>query len=349
METNFKVFSEPKEIYDSMINDINSSTESVLLETYIFRKDSVGKRFLDALTLKAKEGIKVKLLLDAWGTPLKKSYFSKFIKSGGELKKVRELRYVFNWFSKNHERDHKKLLIVDDKITYVGSCNITAECLNWRELVLRLDGEISKRFKKFFYFTWESAKIGENLKDFLQGDFQILYDSPSSPFRNVENRYKELIDGAKKEICIETPYFVPSFIVRKAIYRAIKRGVKVRILLPYVGDVKIMDIVRNRYINNLYRKKAKIYFFSPKFSHAKLLIVDKKFFLLGSSNLDYRSFIHQYEINILGKDKKIIRSLKRFFENGIDQSFKFNYTLFKSRFSFTKFLEKFLKKFEKYL
>jgi len=349
MESQFKLFSEPKEIYESMLSDINSSKESILLETYIFRKDAVGKRFIEALTLKAKEGVKVKLLLDSWGTSLKKSHFSKLIKNGGELKKVREIRYVFNWFSKNHERDHKKLLIIDDKITYVGSCNITSECLNWRELVLRLEGEISQRFKKFFYFTLENAKIVNNLKEIFQGDFQILYDFPSSKFRLGEQKYKELIDSAKKEICIETPYFVPSFIIRKAVYKAIRRGVKVRILLPYIGDVKIMDIVRNRYVDNLYRKKAKIYFYTPKILHSKLLIIDNKFFILGSSNLDYRSFMHQYEINVLGRDKKIIRSLKKFFENGIENSVKFNYTLFKSRFSFVKFLEKVLKKFEKYL
>lgn len=349
METKFKLFSEPKDIYESMINDIKSSKESILLETYIFRKDSVGKRFIEELLIKAKEGVKIKLLLDSWGTPLKKSAFSKLIKNGAEVKKVRELRYVFNWFSKNHERDHKKLLIIDENIVYVGSCNITSECLNWRELVLRLEGEIGNKFKNFFYFTWESSKIADNLKEILQGDFQIVYDSPSSKFRIGEHRYKELIDNAKKEICIETPYFVPSFIIRKAIYRAIRRGVKIRILLPYVGDVKIMDIVRNRYIDNLYRKKAKIYFYTPKISHAKLLIIDNRFFLLGSSNLDYRSFMHQYEINVFGKDKKIICSLKKFFESGIENSVKFNYTLFKSRFSFIKVLEKLLKKFEKYL
>jgi cardiolipin synthase len=169
-----------------------------LLETYIFSNDVIGKRFRDVLTKKASEGVKVKLLLDAWGSPVKKSFFSKFLKSGGELKKVREIRYVFNMFSANHERDHKKLLIIDEKITYIGSCNITRSCINWRELVLRIYGGFGSRFAKFFNYTWDNKKIKDNIQNILDGNFQILYDFPSNPKSIVENKYLELIIMLKK-------------------------------------------------------------------------------------------------------------------------------------------------------
>ena len=351
MGTKFNLYSEPKEIYKAMITDIKSAKKKILLETYIFGGDAVGKEFIDALTEKAKEGVKVKLLLDAWGTRTKRRFFYKFVKAGGEIKFFREFKYVLEIFGKNHERNHKKLLIIDDKITYVGSANITTMGLAWRELVLRLEGKITLRFKRFFNNTWANKRIFKtNFKKFLKGDFQIVYDVPSESFRLVEEKYRYLINSAKKEICIETPYFIPSLLIRKAIYRAIRRGVKVKLLIPYVSNHWfIVDILRNRYLGNLYKKKVEIYMFKPKNSHAKLIIVDDEFFLLGSSNLDYRSFIYQYEINLLGKDKNIIAALQKFFNEGLKQSVKFNYTAWRKRSSFTKFWELLLKKVERYI
>ena len=180
--------------------------------------------------------------------------------------------------------------------------------------------------------------------------FQIIYDLPSESFRPVEEKYKSLIDGARKEICIETPYFIPSFIIRQAIYKAIRRGVKVKLLIPNISDHwLIVDILRNRYLGNLYRKKVEINMFKPGNTHSKLIIVDDEFFLLGSSNLDYRSFIYQYEINLLGKDKRIITALKKYYASGIKESVKFNYRSWRKRSSFTKFLELLLKKIERYI
>src|SRR3989344_6348799 len=135
----FEIIYNPKKIYKEMLKDIVSAKSSICLETYIYDKDKIGNRFLSALIKKAKEGVKIKLFIDAWGSTVKKDYFEKLIRLGGEVKFFREFRYVIRIFSKNHERNHRKLLIVDNKISYIGSANITASCLNWRELVIRLE------------------------------------------------------------------------------------------------------------------------------------------------------------------------------------------------------------------
>ena len=120
-------------------------------------------------------------------------------------------------------------------------------------------------------------------------------------------------------------------------------------MLPKISDVKIIDIVRNRYLGELHKEGIKIYYYSPKILHSKLFIMDNKFFILGSSNLDYRSFLHQYEINLLGKDRKIINELNKYFYSTLLDSTKFNINEWKRRSSLVKIPEMIISYLEKYL
>ena len=347
----FKVFSEPPEIHSNMLKDIESAKEFVYLETFEFGNDKIGKQFLDVLIKKAKQGVKIKLLIDAWGSEVKRDFFKDLEKAGGELRFFKELRYVIRIFSANHERNHRKLTIIDENITYLGSMNITSECLNWRELVLRLQGKITLKFKQSFFNHWDfSGKLTkQKLGKIIHKGFELIQDIPAAKFKLTENKYLKLIKNAKKEILIETPYFVPSFRIRRALYNAVKRKVSIIILLPHKSDVGIADIIRNRYLGKLYRKGIKINYYLPRNLHSKLLIVDNKFFILGSSNLDYRSFTHQYELNLFGEDKKIINYLRNFFMQGIKESEKFNYNQWKQRSSLNKIIETMLSYIRKFL
>jgi len=245
-------------------------------------------------------------------------------------------------FSKNHERNHRKLLIIDNNLTYIGSCNITAIGLEWRELVLKLKGEISGHFTDSFLTSWQNYKrISKEIRSIIHKGFEIIQDTPSKKARKTETKYIELIKNAKKEILIETPYFVPSFKIRHALGSAAKRGIKIQIILPYTSDVKIVDVLRDTYLGGLYNSGVKIYYYKKKVLHSKLMLVDN-LFILGSSNLDYRSFIYQYEINLLGRDKEINSSLKKYFNSGLRDCIKFNYQEWKDRSSFKKLLELFL-------
>jgi cardiolipin synthase len=177
------------------------------------------------------------------------------------------------------------------------------------------------------------------IKSMIHKGFEIISDIPADTQMLAASKYIKLINNSKKEILIETPYFVPPIRIRKALARAVKRGVKVIILLPYKSDVGFIDIVRNRYLGSLYKKGINIHYYTPKILHSKLLLVDKKFFILGSSNLDYRSFIHHYEINLFGRDKKIIQALYRFYKSGLERSKTFDYREWRNRTSFKKILE----------
>jgi cardiolipin synthase A/B len=348
---NFEIFSEPRKLYKRMLGDIAAAKKSVYLETYIYDRDLVGNKFRQALIKKAEEGTRVKVLVDAWGSTVDKHYFRKLVKLGCEVRFFREVRYAVRFFTKNHERNHRKLLIIDDETAYVGSANITESCLDWNELVLRIEGDIGEAFRKSFFQSWDvvGKLTEERVNNILHKGFEIIQEIPSSKYKSTEKKYAQMIRNAKKEILIVTPYFVPSSRIRKALYAATKRGAKVRIIVPLISDVRMVDIVRTHYLGPLYRKGIEIFYYLPKTLHSKMLVVDDKFFILGSSNLDYRSFLHDFEVNLFGNNRRIIRGLREYFNETLAQCNHFDYRQWRRRSSFGKILEIFFLTIRRYL
>lgn len=347
---NFEVISDPRKIYRRMLGDIRSAKKFIFLENYVYRNDEVGREFREALTKKAREGVKVKVLLDSYGAWVGKRFFKELISRGGEVRFFREIQYTWRIISKNHERDHRKLLLIDHKISYIGSINITKDFIDWRELVLRLEGDITFDFVRAFNGTWKNyGKITlKKVFKFIHEEFEIIQDIPYTLRRYTEEKYAKLIRNARGEINIETPYFVPSFRIRRAFLRAVNRGVKIRIILPYRSNWKIVDVLRNRYLGFLYRVGVEIYYYRPGMLHSKLLLVDDSFFILGSSNLDYRSLVHNFEINLLGKNKDISCALQNHFNETLSHSQPFSFEDWKKRSSVIKVLELLFEKVKKF-
>ncbi|MFH1711495.1 MAG: phosphatidylserine/phosphatidylglycerophosphate/cardiolipin synthase family protein [Nanoarchaeota archaeon] len=347
---NFEILSNPGEIYEKMLKDIASAKKQILFENYIYENNEIGRLFRKELVKKAKQGVKVKVLLDSLGSKnIRNSFFHELKQAGGWVRFFRNVSSLWRIITSSYEVNHRKLLIIDDNISHIGSLNISSKFLNWRELNLRLQGEIAKDFSTSFNMSWNlSTKFGKKkLKTIIHKGFEIIHDIPKR--NRTKSRYIKLIKGAKHEILIETPYFIPPILIRRALKRAVKRGVNVKILLPFISDVKIIDIIRNRYLGSLHNEGVKIFYYEPKILHSKLLLVDNDFFLLGSSNLDYRSFTHDHQLNLLGQDKKIISSLKEFYESGLKNSIPFNYSDWKKRSSFTRLLEMLFSNIQKHL
>ncbi|MDD5193992.1 MAG: phosphatidylserine/phosphatidylglycerophosphate/cardiolipin synthase family protein [Candidatus Nanoarchaeia archaeon] len=347
----FQVFSEAPELFKSMLKDIESAKDFIYLETYIFEDDPIGKKFMELFVKKAKEGVKIRLLIDAWELSKDKTFFRDLINSGGEVRFFRELRYVIRLLSKNHERNHRKLLLIDNNITYIGSANIGHRFITWREVVLRLLGDITFPFVKSFLKSWESFGdfSSKRIKSFFHKSYHIIQDFPSSIHRVTEKKFLGLINHAKKDIMIETPFFIPTERIRNALVNAIKRKVKITLIVPVRSDKFYVDVLRDRYLGKLHNEGVSIYYYKPSVLHAKLLIIDNSFFMLGSSNVDYRSFIYQYEINFFGKNQDIIHALKNHFNETLSKSELFNYNEWKKRSSFKKTLEIFMHFLRKFL
>lgn len=331
MESDCSIIGDSRKTYRKMLMDIASAKKSIYLETYIYGRDIIGEKFRDALTKKAKQGVEVKILIDGWGSYVDEDYFKELILAGGELKFFKKLRCSKGFFI-NQQRDHRKLLLIDGRISFIGSLNIGRKFLDWLELALRFENKkLAYSFTKFFLDNWNFEKRKRFKRQCFCDDYQIIADSPVYFIRIAEKRFKNLIRNAKKDIMIITPYFIPSLGIRKAIYSAVKRGVTVSIIVPRYSNFRTADIIRDRYFGLMHKKGVQIYYYKPKVVHAKLMIIDDSYFVVGSSNIDYRSFRHQSEINLIGKEKGIINSLIDYFNLTLLNSYPFNYEAWEKR------------------
>jgi len=335
-ELKIKMFSDPFLFYPAMLNDIKSAGRYIYLEVYRFRNDPIGIRVRDNLIAKCREGVQVKLLIDSWGAASNMAFFKDLTDLGGEVKFFKKIHMSWDAFTKNHRRDHRKILVIDDDITWIGSANVAGYALNWRESVFRIKGEIASLFKdivldniriynKYFYDKLAyTRKIGYD-------KFQIIRDVPSITLQPIQRKFLELIRKAKEEIFIETPYFLPGNNLRKALADAAARGVKVNVIIPKKSDVHILDVLSGRYLGHLATANVNIYYYLPQSLHSKIFLVDRKYFMVGSANFDYRSFRYQHEICLFGEHRPLNRQLLHHFQESIRNSETFDYIRWQKR------------------
>ncbi|MCX6279416.1 MAG: phospholipase D-like domain-containing protein [Bacteroidetes bacterium] len=334
----YQVIDDSLQYYNLMLSDIALATDYIYLETYKFANDHMGVRFRDALTAKAKQGVQIKILIDSWGKgPVSETFFTDLIGYGGEVKFFEKIKINSDIFTRGHRRDHRKIVIIDDAVSYIGSANITGYNLNWRELCLRMEGDLATPFRKVFLENFNAFNpfIITNKVTFTKkirsGDFEIIRDVPSIQFQRLRKRYTQLIRQAKMSVVIETPYFLPGFVLRKAMMDASKRGVDVKVIMPKHSDVRMVDILRNKYLGLLHEAGINLLFYLPHNLHAKMLMIDDEIFSVSSANFDFRSFRYQYEIALIGSDKDILEQLRNHIDGTIRNSIELDYEEFKRR------------------
>jgi len=332
----YRFYDDPLHMYNAMLDDIEQAEHSILIETFKFGNDPIGIKFRDALTKKAKQGVKIQLMIDSWGAYVSENFFSEMVRYHAEIRLFKKIRLSFDAFTKNHRRNHRKIIIIDDCITYISSANIAAYALNWRESSLRIVGDMALLFKESFYASYKiyNKYIYDKLsatKSLLYNGFEIIRDVPSSVLQPTRKKYLELIRNAVHEIIIETPYFLPGSYMRRALMEAAARGVNVRIIMPLHSDVNMVDILRNRYMGELHKNHVETFFYTPRNLHAKVFLVDKTYFIIGSSNFDYRSFRFMHEINLFGKDKKVLNLLDVHIKETISECIPFDYEKWMAR------------------
>jgi cardiolipin synthase len=334
----YRVIDDTLLYYNLMLNDIAQATEYVFLETYKFANDHMGVKFRDALTKKSRQGVKIKILIDSWGRgPVSESFFAELTSLGGEVKFFEKIKINSDIFTRGHRRDHRKILVIDDNISYIGSANITGYNINWRELCLRMVGEIAVAFKKVFLENFNAFNpfIITNKVTFTRkirsGDFEIIRDVPSIQFQRLRKRYTQMIRQSVHSVVIETPYFLPGFQLRKVMMDASRRGVSVKVIMPKHSDMRMVDILRNKYLGLLHDAGIKLLFYLPHNLHAKLLVIDGEIFSISSANFDFRSFRYQYEVALIGSEPDILRQLQDHVDETIRNSQGLDYLEWKRR------------------
>ncbi|RLD87897.1 MAG: hypothetical protein DRJ09_09380 [Bacteroidetes bacterium] len=338
-----------------MLESIGKAKEYIYVETFRLGRDTVGEKFRDALTEKAKQGVEVKLLIDYWGgRMLDDNFFKSLTNAGGEVRYFEKIKYNTDIFTRGHRRNHRKLLLIDNAITYIGSSNLTGYNLNWRESVLRMEDEITATFKKLFLQDFRIFKkyvlnVVYYSKKEEYNNFEILRDVPNIAVKKINYRFVKLINEAKRRVIIETPYFLPGFLLRKAMINAVKRGVEVQVVMPRQSDVNIVDILRNKYLGPLAKSGIQFLFYTKDNLHAKLMLVDDNTFVVGSTNFDYRSFRYMFEIVLIGHEPSITEQIKSHTHETISHSAPFNFERWVNRPYINKLFEWLILPFRHYL
>ena len=291
--------------------DLRAATQYINLQYYIFTDDNIGRRIADILMEKARQGVKVRVIYDHVGSFRTGNRFWRMMKKAGvECHPFFKVTLpVFG--SRINWRNHRKLVIIDGKVGYVGGMNIADRYITggkkfktWRDAHLRVIGPAVRSLQYSFAVDWNfmgmpliEDEVPETPETGEMGA-QLVTSGPTSSWSNDELIYQRAIASAQKRIFIQTPYFLPTDGLLKALQTAALSRVDVRIILPQHSDSRMLDYASFSYIAECLRSGIKIYLYEDGMMHAKTMIVDDEVAAVGSTNFDFRSFEHNFEVNM---------------------------------------------------
>lgn len=348
-DNDIQMFKDGKSKYDSLFNDIKNAKETINILYYIINNDNVGKKLIELLTIKANEGVEVRLLYDHLGsffTPF--TLYNDLIKAGGKVSRFFPIK--LGTILRINFRNHRKIVIIDGAIGYIGGMNIGDEYMGlnpklspWRDTHLRLVGSsvgfLQERFLMDWYYATSEQEIHEDslLKKFFvlsqgTGDIgvQIISSGPDSTAEQIKRSYIKMISSAKKNLFIQSPYFVPDESFLEALQIASMSGVDVRVMLPAKPDKKFVYHATTSYIRDLLEHGIKVYLY-PGFIHSKMLLVDDGVVSIGTANMDIRSFALDFEINAIIYNSKFTELCSDAFEDDVNISSLVTRDLYNSR------------------
>lgn len=324
-----------------LIEDIDSAKESIQCLYYIWLDDNTGRNVAKALIRAATRGVVCHAMADGLGSRkfIRSEWWKKMSDAGINLRVALPLKWVINTilFSRVDLRNHRKITIIDSSITWCGSQNCADEEFKpkpkfapWVDIMLRFEGPVVTQCQLLFAADWllnSDEEIPDSLKlktTRKENGFpaQLFADGPTDRLGATPQLFSTLLTLAKKEVVISTPYFVPDTTVCDAICAAAMRGIKVSIILPAKNDSWIVAAVSQSYYSKLLDHGVKIFEFRDGLLHAKTLTMDGAISLIGSTNLDLRSFDLNYENDILLRDDEVTESIRSRQQNYIQQSDK---------------------------
>lgn len=329
--------------FDDMFEAIRQARHHVHLEYFNFRNDSIASCLFDILKLKVKEGVKVRALFDGFGNdsnnrPLKKKHLVALRDAGVEIYEFDPIR--FPWVNHVFTRDHRKIVVIDGAVAFTGGMNVADYYLNgteqvgeWRDMHCRIEGSAVDELQRIFLRIWKKVTkedIGgseyfsqratmDNLKSDTTATagkklIGIINREPHVSPDIIRSFYLGAIDAAKDSIKLVNPYLTLNRKLKKALKNAVKRGVKVEIMISQHSDIPLTPDCVFYNAHKLMKKGADIWVYQPGFHHTKIIMVDGKFCTVGSANLNARSLRWDYEENAVILDSHTTAELERMFD-----------------------------------
>ena len=348
-----------EDCFERILQDMKNANKYILIEFFIIAKGNLWDRIYDILEQKLKEGVKVIIMADGWGSFLRypKNKMDQLESLGAGIKKYNPLRFGINTYI--NYRDHRKIVVIDGVIAYTGGVNIADEYTNeqirfghWKDNGIRVVGKAVESYLVAFLknyeiatnsaldYKWYFENKGENKeKQKSQGYSMFFTDGPDNRKNPSESVYIQILNAAKDYVYIYTPYFVASPELLTAILNASYSGVDVRIITPHKPDKWYVHLTTRSYYEILLEAGVKIYEYLPGFLHAKTFVSDDTTAIVGSINLDYRSLNLNYECGAWMYKTGIELDIKQDYMNTLEKCKEISLEEIKNRNIFTKMLE----------
>ena len=321
MPEGWQIYIKTEEIWEKMLEDIEAAQKSIDLEQYSFWDDRAGHKFLKLLYKKHQQGVKVRILVDGYGSyPLfTSSFVSQMIDSGVQIAKYNppSIFRPTSWFY----HCHKKTLVVDSTIGWLGGIGIKKKFTGFRDTMLRMNGEIVKDIERSFESLWTDTNrknyFGYSKFERKSEDFKLLINHAGFGPKEIYEEMRAQIQNAKKSIYLTTAYFFPDRNFFQLLLDAAKRGVEIKMILRGKDDEFLPVRFSSSYFLKALKANIQIFRYDSAIIHAKTAIVDNEWATMGSSNLDKFSFYYNIEANLSSRNTEFVSAIREQFLNDL--------------------------------
>jgi cardiolipin synthase A/B len=357
--TRTKILKNGEATFEEVKQRLKEAKDFIHLEYYIFRYDRLGQELMDILSAKVKEGVEVRLIYDAFGSfTLSEQDRRKMADSGIQHHPFLPLK--FGWFTQKFNfRNHRKIIVIDGKIGFVGGLNVGVEYLGednkigfWCDTHVLLEGEAVQTLHAVFLLDWKYV-CGEKLFEdprYLKavpakGDGLVHVVATGPETRDMGDHFYAMISSATESIWIATPYFIPNQAIMTALRVAAKKGIQVRLMVPESNDGFLTQYATQSYFPELLRSGIELYTYQKGFLHKKVIIVDGDMASIGTANLDLRSFHLNFEVHLFLTGTHSVDDLVTHFEEDLKECSRIRPVAFYKRGLHVKWKESFARLF----
>ena len=322
-----QVYSDGYAMLAAVLKSISQAKYHIHIQFYIFEDDAVGHLVRDALMDKAREGVEVRVLYDDVGCwKVSHLFYDEMREAGIEVRGFLKVRFP-RFTSKVNYRNHRKVIVIDGKVGFIGGMNIALRYLKgvswgiWKDTFMQVDGKAVYGLQTAFLTDWyatdhsliTSSAYFPEMDAYGDSLMQIVTSDPIGKWHDIMQGLLLAITSAVRSIYIQTPYLLPTEPVLLALKTAALSGIDVRVMIPYKADAKLVHWGTKSYLEELMEAGVKIYLYKKGFLHSKLMVCDDAFSTIGSTNMDFRSFEHNFEINAFMYDCTSALILKEIF------------------------------------
>lgn len=349
-----QIFTNGRDKFEAYKRDLLLAHNYIHIQYYIIENDNIGNEIATILKQKVQEGVKVRVLYDHVGSfHFDMSYFKKLRRAGVDVYPFMKITFPefanrINW------RNHRKITVIDGEVGYIGGMNIADRYVtggkmgHWRDTHLRVKGDVVAAMQVSFAIDWnfmkrelieESVPVVDPASISNPVGVQLVTGGPTSQWGNMAFVFQKAIENARKSIYIQTPYFLPSDSLLKALQVAALSKVDVRLMIPRKPDSFLLRYASYSYVKQCLDAGIKIYFYEPGMLHAKVVVIDDEFVTTGSTNFDFRSFEHNFEGNLLLYSKDFNQRMTRIMHDDMMQSTRISLRAWRRRSMWQKALE----------